>query len=570
MNIFRSGVGLLFIAGCGLPATQSDIKMVGVGLDPDDIGTAPTYNGGLVEYNLVDFAGAQLPLGLMGFLSYSQLGPQGAFSPPYKLVVGKGYIFQDDALAPDSTIGTLAKPPDALGACQTRYEPRSYVGGLVDAGVAIKFRTSDGTGGTNIVRSPYIWPTDVRDVNAYYVNVDTWRPAATKRKSRLSDDDYNPSEMVSTTHHLANFPEGQHVEMDFPGGVPPIELNMGSIPLPLRSVGGNRSVVLPRSPQGVRLSWDGPRYDQHGLAIAPGHPEFLINMFDSEHEANSGIEQEKWVRVEDGYASCLQYLPHSTMPADSDACLKLQEAPTTPDEFDALGLDFDKWELNGQMYTGPWETADQQVVFDWVPEDANSREKLTLTVRFLGPVDRQNQYMGSPVVDGTSPSQSHTDALDWPESVQESWEKGIEEGLIPEGTSLPEPDRAAMACDDDRSGDVDDAGKLVTWKFDRQYADEDGSTIPSLQGDPAHILSEVNCRLDDLSGRFVLTQSMLDKAMDYATMHGAEGAVFYLTRSTETDVQAPPVRDRYGKRHDTSPIKVVSRAMQVGRFWYEQ
>ena len=60
------------------------------------------------------------------------------------------------------------------------------------------------------------------------------------------------------------------------------------------------------------------------------------------------------------------------------------------------------------------------------------------------------------------------------------------------------------------------------------------------------------------------------KAMDYAALHGAEGAVFFFSRSTETEVQGPPVRDKYGKRHDTSPIKVVSHAMQVGRFWYGQ
>jgi len=43
-----------------------------------------------------------------------------------------------------------------------------------------------------------------------------------------------------------------------------------------------------------------------------------------------------------------------------------------------------------------------------------------------------------------------------------------------------------------------------------------------------------------------------------------------VSRSTEAEIQAPPVRDRYGKRHDNSPVKVVSRSIQVGRFWYGQ
>ena len=110
----------------------------------------------------------------------------------------------------------------------------------------------------------------------------------------------------------------------------------------------------------------------------------------------------------------------------------------------------------------------------------------------------------------------------------------------------------------------------IEWPLESAYTYEDGSFVPSLHGDPGHNLAEVSCRLDDSTGRFVLDQAILESAMDYAALHGAEGAVFFLTRSTETNVQAPAVRDRYGKRHETSPIKVVSRSMQVGRFWYAQ
>ena len=129
--------------GCGASTTQTDVKMSGVGLDPDEIGIAPSYSGGLVEYNLVDFAGAQLPLGILGFSSYSELGPEGDFRPPYKLVVSKGFVFENDALAPDSTLGLLDQPPSAVGACQTRFEPRSDLSGLADVGHHIRFRTED-------------------------------------------------------------------------------------------------------------------------------------------------------------------------------------------------------------------------------------------------------------------------------------------------------------------------------------------------------------------------------------------------------------------------------------------
>ena len=81
------------LAGCGLPATPSDVKMAGVGLDPDEIGALPDMHGGLIEYNLFDFAGSQLPLGLLGLVSYDQVGADVGFSPPYKMVVGQGYTW---------------------------------------------------------------------------------------------------------------------------------------------------------------------------------------------------------------------------------------------------------------------------------------------------------------------------------------------------------------------------------------------------------------------------------------------------------------------------------------------
>ena len=41
--------------GCGMPATQSDVKLAGVGLTPDQVGAIPDFQGGLIEYNLIDF-----------------------------------------------------------------------------------------------------------------------------------------------------------------------------------------------------------------------------------------------------------------------------------------------------------------------------------------------------------------------------------------------------------------------------------------------------------------------------------------------------------------------------------
>lgn len=122
MNTIRSfsSTALISLAlGCGLPATESDVKMAGVGLNPDDIGAIPDMQGGLIEYNLIDFAGSQLPLGLVGLVSYDQVGPDVSFRPPYKMVMGQGFVFQDDSISPDATMGTLPKPPAAIGICKT-------------------------------------------------------------------------------------------------------------------------------------------------------------------------------------------------------------------------------------------------------------------------------------------------------------------------------------------------------------------------------------------------------------------------------------------------------------------
>jgi hypothetical protein len=553
MNTIRSfsSTALISLAlGCGLPATESDVKMAGVGLNPDDIGAIPDMQGGLIEYNLIDFAGSQLPLGLVGLVSYDQVGPDVSFRPPYKMVMGQGFVFQDDSISPDATMGTLPKPPAAIGICQTRFEPRSYMSGLADVGNAITFSTEDGTGGWTVGRRPFVYPTDMRDVVAYYMELDAWKPLPRMRKAQAEEGSVDPTAMVDVVHTPGNFPEGKVVTVDFPGGVPPLESGMGSIPLPLSAAGSNRSFAMPHSPKGVRMGWNGPRYDRYGRLVDAASAE--------DAGSDTGMV------APEGNSTCLQYLPHNAAPASAEDCLELESPPRTPEDFLALGLNYSTKELNGQMYTGPWDTEDQQVVFEWVPEAEETDEILTLTVRFLGPVDREDENMVETAVYGSTPAPA----------AQDSWDAGIASGDIPEGMALPDGRRSALACDEPyEMGEpavLRDAEVEIEWPLEAGYSYEDGGLVPSLQGDPGHNLAEVSCRLDEDTGRFVLSQDILESAMDYAALHGAQGAVFFLTRSTETNVQAPAVRDRYGKRHETSPIKVVSRSMQVGRFWFGQ
>ena len=543
----------LVALGCGIPATQSDVKMAGVGLNPDEVGAYPEPHGGLIEYSLIDFAGAQLPLGLVGLSSYDQVGPDVGFAPPYKMVMGSAYIFQDDIQAPHAALGTLGVAPKAAGACQTRFEPRASLNTLADVGNAISFSTQSGEGGVRIDRRPYVYPTDMRDVFVYYSVLDFWRPTPRYRQTMIDPGNNAPADMVPSVMAKANFPEGELVEVDFPGGVPPIEGGMGSVPLPLRAANSSRSLILPHAPASVRLGWNGPRYDRFGRMLDP--------LPAAESTGDTGMES---VLAEEENSTCLQYLPHGQSAGSVDDCAELAEVPSSTEEFAALGLNYGARELNGQMYTGPWDTDDQQLVFEWTPGENGSGEAVTLSVRFLGPVDRDNENMVLTSVTGKRPASG----------AEATWEGAISAGDVPSGTPLPDGDREAMACDEPyEMGDpavLRDDEKEIEWKFDPSYTYEDDSLVPALQGDPVYNLAEVTCRLDDQSGRFVLTQDVLERAMDYAALHGAQGAVFYFSRSTETEVQGPPVRDKYGKRHDTSPIKVVSHAIQIGRFWYGQ
>jgi hypothetical protein len=113
------------------------------------------------------------------------------------------------------------------------------------------------------------------------------------------------------------------------------------------------------------------------------------------------------------------------------------------------------------------------------------------------------------------------------------------------------------------------------WVFDRSLQEdpedlsESAPLNSALRGDPAHNLAEVTCRLKD-DGEYTLSMATVQEAFTYAQRYGAEGSVFYLARSTEADVEIPPVMNAYEQKLDVSPIKLTSRVIDIGRFWYEE
>jgi hypothetical protein len=504
-------LGLFLPLGCGRNVTQTPTKLAGVGLNPEQIGPKPTDYGGLIEYDWVNLSGAALPLGLLGLIAYDSSGPEtNDFQAPYSLIYGVGFLFENDLPAVDSLFGNWGTPPAVDGTCYTNFEPQAYISALVDVGTAIEFKPLEGDGGFKMGRRPLEYPVNVENVFPYYLELGVHR-VAPRYAYQVTDPAGDLSSMEQKVISGPNFNFGVEHEITFPGGLPPMEASFGSVPVPLASAGEDTSFVLPTEPAGVMLSWEGPVYDPHGVMIA-----------------TSGTHK-----------TCLQYLAHSTAPESPEDCTSLETYPE-PDPNDRATYP------QGQIYTGPWSTSGG-VTFSWVPSEAAVDEIVTIGIRFLGAVDEDDKYK----VEGVIRRSPGGEAKDL-------WGRAQEEGDIPTSADTPEGRRPAGACEDD-----------FEWVFDDALADSKGDYLPSLQGDPSKNLAQTTCRVADSAGTFTFTEEMLQDAIDYGRRAGAQGAVFYFARTTVKDLETPDVRDHYGQRRDTSAVRVVSNAVQLGRFWFD-
>ena len=498
----------LALAACGLPTTRSDVKFAGVGLNPDEVGTAPTPSGGFIEYNWVEFAGGQLSLAALGLLSFDEAGPDMVnFEPPYAVVNGTGFVFDTDQPSPDALFGSFSRPPDVVGSCQTVYDPRSYLSNVADVGDAITLNTQDESAGFRIERRPYVYGPLVQRVFPNYSQLGSWRTQAWTHAVPTGKG-FALTDMQDETLARPNFPFGQEVQVDFPGGVPPVQATYDSIPMPLAAADGNRTLQVPARPEGFMLQWTGPRFDSATRA---------------------------WTGDNEAHSACLQFQANAQDPTSPADCTSL---PTPP----ADGV------LLGQVYTPPWKTADG-VTLSWAPDEGTT-DTLSVTVRFLGRIDETKDYFVTDAVD-VAPTQD----------MRQAWAGDQADGTIPQSAAIPTGKRPSLACDDPAD---------VNWEFDPTFKQSDGSYIPTLQGDPLYTLAEVTCTLDPAAGQFTITPDMLGPALAYAKQYRAGGAVFYVARTQTALIDIPPVRDYVGKAHDLMPITAVSKAVQVGRFWYDQ
>ena len=521
---------LLILLSCGRGVTETDVKMAGVGLDPDEIGPAPEYYGGLVELDYVNLAGGGLSLGALGLLSYDEVGPGfNGFAPPFVAIYGLSFIFDDIVPAPDAHHGSIGIPPDTMDSCWTTSEPFSYLlASTAELGDEITVSNEAGDVVIPLGRVPELYPADPQDVFVYYSTVAAW---VAEPMTHWTPD--GAGGMEQAVLRPKNWGFNEAVTLSFPGGLPPVEAPVSSIPMPSASV-GDPEFVLPAPAENLWVSWDGPYYSNNPDYASDGGPHstcvryYAGGAYFTGQGANQELNEDFAVLdAEDGSLDCSSW-------------------PDLPegDNFATSG------QMAGQLYTGPWDTADG-VTFHWEPGAVG--DEVVLNVRFLGPVDRTADTFQVPRV-----------GVDTPAEIQDEWDKLLDRDTVT--GDLPDGYRQALACDAE-SGEVDDPRDLE-WIFDPSLEDADGEPIDSLRGDPTYNLVEVSCRLTD-DGEFTLTNSHLANGLRYASDHGAEGALFYFSRSTETEATVPDVKDQAGFRRDINPIKIRANAVTVGRFWID-
>jgi hypothetical protein len=225
--------------------------------------------------------------------------------------------------------------------------------------------------------------------------------------------------------------------------------------------------------------------------------------------------------------TCLSYAAPGTVPVDPSDCTSV-DAGNDP---------------VGQTYTGPWST-ESGVTFRW-EKGTNPDEYVSIAVRFLGPIDEADPSFAERVV--TVPASG---------PVERAWESAQDDGNIAPDVAVPDGRRAPTACEEGE------------WVFDDAYKSATGGYVASMQGNPLDNVAEVTCRLAD-DGEYTLTAAQLEEATTYARRVGAQGAVFYFARSTEAEARVPAVKNQFDQRLEISPIKLTSRAVDIGRFWFD-
>jgi hypothetical protein len=512
-------------AACGRQTEQADIKYVGVGQNPDDIGASPDMYGGFVEYDHVELAGGALSLASLGagFTSHDEVNPSFLyFAPPFSTIFGMGFIFQDKVPAPDAHHGLMGVAPKVPDSCWTNYQPQAFLmSRTADVGDQVRFESAPDseTGIKNVFeidRVPEVYPPDMQDVFVYYQGVQTWKSGTLSHY--LPSDSGEPEDMLSEILRHPNYVPGSQVSFSFPGGISPAEAPVSSIPLPSSYVAENPTLTLPDLMGGVRLSWEGPLWDSTGTQLADGGAQ----------------------------AACMRFFAGTADVSAEEvaACGEQPELPNTAPY------------IPGQVYTGPWDAEEGTVLLEWgATDEETSNGHVVLNIRLLGEVDPEDQYL---VIEKV-----RTSAEETPGKIKDKWENAVEKETV--AGDLPDGFRDPLPCEDEDN---------VEYVFNPTLGrmDENGNLtdlVTTLQGDPNNLLAEVSCMLED-DGSFELTMAHIQDAYDYAQAKGFKGSLFSLGRVNNAEMTVPDVRDQNHIRREITPILLSSSAIKMGRFWVGQ
>lgn len=510
----------LAASACGREATVTGFKTPGVGLDPGDIGPEPVLQNGLLELNRIEFGGGGLPLAIIGLVSYTGLEATGSADPPYAVVSGQGFVSEAPQPGMDVLFGTVGVPLDRVDTCYTQYEPAAFLSSLVDVGDAVVF---DGEGfSMSIGRRPIVYPdNNMEQVRPYYSDFQPLRLHGLSHSTLGKSDAL--TDAVDELLIPANWRPGATVTVRFPGGLPPEEATFGAIPMPLAANGMANTHTLPQDLPELMLSWVGPAYQ---LDPATGTVA-------ADADAGGGLVNK-----------CFQFGETTDVPEASEDCASLALNRAENDFGQALPI--------GQIYTAPWST-ESGLNITWSPRESESTsDKIIVGVRILGPVDFDDEYKRVSEVE--VPATSH---------LMDRWESMVDAGFVSDDERPAESvTREALACESADEGEM-------SWAIDPTLIDESGEPVLGLQGEPSRVLAEVVCNVSD-DGSFLLTPGLFDEALAYADQNEAAGAIFYVARTTATDLDTPDVRDRYGQRRPAEPVRVSTSTARFGRFHWDR
>ena len=506
-SVTLASVGLALV-GCGRDVAPSDVKLLSVGNNPEEIGPSPDPYGGIIEVNHVRFGGGALPLSAVGLNGYTAAGPSLlSMAPPYDLVFGLAYMFDTRLRGAANLALVTPNPPPVVGACYTQLYPEGpFDSGFntVDVGDAVSFRELEtGELATQLGRFPRDYPPESSRLSVAYQAVEGYSPEV--RTTFVPGDSSDPLDMVEVPYRNKNFPFGAAVGLEWPGGFTSFDKPVASIPKPYRATDpASPTIVYPNELGPVTVSWQGERYQYDISADA------YVGRGEAESEHNTCFEFLSPLEVAGGGA-----------PGAIEDCATPTKPPTDPNFYNSF---------RGQMYTGPWE-AEEGVTFRWLPE-VESTDTYTFAVKFLAPIDREAEAFMS----RQAPANPDDAPADW------VW-------------------RSAQICETEQADNA-------TYRFDEERWAPTGELAAVLQGDPNEVIAQVVCNIDPSDGSFVLTQDLIADAYDYAVSKGAAGSLFMLSRQQKAEIDIPAVKDPYDQRHDVNPVLVTAKSIRLGRFFW--